>query len=189
MNIEEMKERLKSLLKEDRFIHTISTAKEAVKLAKLYGVDENKAYIAALLHDNGKNISYEESILILKEEGYEINEDLISNSSILHQYVGCILAKRDFGIEDSEILDAIKYHTTGRENMSLLGKIVFLADVTEEGREYEGVEEIRSMVYENKDINKAIIMSLDRVITFVISKNKTLHSDTIKARNYLINHS
>ena len=179
-----IKQELKQMLKEKRYIHTLSTQKEAIKLANNYNIDPEKASLAALLHDCAKNFSDEKMFKILKQYSIPIDDIEKINTATLHGKVGKIIAKTKFNINDKEILSAIEYHTTGKANMSLLEKIIFLADVIEETRTYDGVDEIRKIAYKN--LNDAIIISLERTISFVISKNQLLHPDTINARNYLI---
>ncbi|WP_237722304.1 bis(5'-nucleosyl)-tetraphosphatase (symmetrical) YqeK [Keratinibaculum paraultunense] len=94
------------------------------------------------------------------------------------------IAIKEYKVTNKNVLNAIRYHTTGRENMSLLEKIVYVADIIEPGRKFEGVDTIRQLAYE--DIDKCLLYALDRTIVFVISKGKLIHLDTIKARNQLI---
>lgn len=181
----DVKLELKKILKPDRYSHTLYTAKEAVKLASIYNVNEEKAYLSALLHDCAKNLSNEELYKIVEEENMVLDDIMKKSPALVHGLAGSILAQKKYGIKDEEIINAIRYHTTGKENMNMLEKIIFLSDATEESRRYEGVEEIRKISY--IDINKAIVLSLDRVINFVILRGNLLHLDTVKARNYLIN--
>ena len=179
-----IKQKLKKLLSEDRYVHTISTQKEAIKLAQRYGVNPEKASLAALLHDCAKNVDPENMITILERQYIPVDDIERNNPAILHGKVGRVMARYKFNVTDDEILDAIECHTTGRENMTMLEKIIFLADVIEETRDYSGVEEVRAMAYE--DIDKALVMSLNRTILQVLRRGNLLHPETIKARNYLI---
>lgn len=179
-----IKQKLKVLLSEKRYIHTISTQKEAIKLAKRYGVNPEKASLAALLHDCAKNVEPENMIRILEKQYIPVDDLEKSNPAILHGKVGKIMARYKFNVTDDAILDAIECHTTGRENMTMLEKIIFLADVIEETRDYSGVDEVRVMAYE--DIDKALVMSLNRTILQVLRKGTVLHPNTVNARNYLI---
>ncbi len=179
-----IKHELKKMLKEDRYIHTLATQREAVKLAKNYGYDTEKASLAALLHDCAKNMDPDAMIDILKKQYYKIDEIERVNTALLHGKAGRIVAKFKFNITDEDVLSAIEYHTTGKENMTMLQKIVFLADVIEETRTYEGVEEVREMAYQN--IDKAIVMSLNRTILSILKSGKLLHPNTVNARNYLV---
>lgn len=179
-----IKMELKKMLKEDRYIHTLATQREAVKLAKHYEYDTEKASLAALLHDCAKNMDVKLMLDILGKQYYKIDDIERANTSLLHGKAGRIVAKFKFNITDEDILSAIEYHTTGKENMTMLQKIVFLADVIEETRTYEGVDEVREMAYQ--DIDKAIVMSLNRTILSILKSGKLLHPNTVTARNYLV---
>ena len=146
------------------YFHCISTMEEAEKLAIHYGADVEKSKIAGLLHDCGKKMT--------------VGED-----NLTHANFGAELAEKKFGVQDKEILDAIKCHTTGRENMTLLDKIIFIADKIEERRNYDKVDELRKVAYEN--IDDAIIMSIESTIEYIKMKNSELDNESIKTLDYL----
>ena len=102
----------------------------------------------------------------------------------MHAPLGAEIASKEYGVDDVEILDSIRFHTTGRENMGILEKVIFLADYIEPGRNFPGVEEIREQAFE--DIDSAMTMALDKSLKFVISKGALIHPLTVKARNYMI---
>lgn len=179
-----IRQQLKAMLSPSRYEHTLSTQKEAIKLANQNGVNENKASLAALLHDCAKNMDTDEMVEYITMERMRIDEITMLNPSLLHAMAGKVIARYKFGVTDEDILGAIEFHTTGKPNMTKLQKIIFLADVIEETRHYDGVEEIREIAYQ--DMDKAIIKSLDRIISFILNENKLLHPNTIQARNYLI---
>ena len=179
-----IRQQLKAMLSPSRYEHTLSTQKEAVKLANQNGVNENKASLAALLHDCAKNMDTDEMVEYITMERMRIDEITMLNPSLLHAMAGKVIARYKFGVTDEDILGAIEFHTTGKPNMTKLQKIIFLADVIEETRHYEGVEEIREIAY--KDMDEAIIKSLDRIISFILNEDKLLHPNTVQARNYLI---
>ena len=106
------------------------------------------------------------------------------NIALAHGPIGEFIAREKYNIQNENILNAIRYHTTGRENMGLMEKIVFIADLIEPSRKFPGVEEMRKLAYEN--LNKSIIFALDNNIQFVVERNNLLHLDPIKARNYLL---
>ena len=137
MNTDCIKKTLKESLSEERYNHTLGTADCALKLAKKYGLDEKKAYLAGLLHDCAKCKSNDELLKIIKQELKNIDEGELQNYKTLHAPVGEYFARTMYNIDDSEILNAIRYHTIGRVNMSLFEKIIFLADKIEENRNYE----------------------------------------------------
>ena len=179
-----IRQQLKAMLSPSRYEHTLSTQKEAIKLANENGVNENKASLAALLHDCAKNMSTDEMLDFIKTERIRIDEITMLNPSLLHSIAGKVIARYKFGITDEDILGAIEFHTTGKADMTKLQKIIFLADIIEETRHYDGVEEIREIAH--VDMDEAIIKSLDRIITFILSEGKLLHPNTIQARNYLL---
>ncbi|MBU3181336.1 bis(5'-nucleosyl)-tetraphosphatase (symmetrical) YqeK [Clostridium psychrophilum] len=186
-NEKEMLDYLIKNLKASRLKHSLSVSKTAVKLAVNYGVDIDKARIAGLVHDCVKNKNDMELIKIAVDHKLELSDVELQNPSILHGLVGSIVAKEVMEIYDEDILNAIHYHTTGRKNMSILEKIIYIADYIEPLRVFDGVEELRrlSMI----DLNATIIKSFDNTIKYVISKNGLLHVDTINARNYLLSKS
>lgn len=184
-----LKEKIKSLLKDtlntDRYNHTMRVVDEAKKLAVLYGVDEEKAEIAALTHDCAKNMSYNELREICEKGNIIFTEDDFNSKPIWHAYAAAVIAKEKFNINDEEIINAVKYHTTGRKNMTLLEKIIYLADYIEPGRTFEKIQEVRTLAYD-KDIDEAMIKAINNTIEFLMSKRSIIHKSTIEARNYLI---
>lgn len=167
----------------NRYKHSYRVMKTAIKLAKKYDVDENKATIAALLHDCGK---FEDSNNLLKRvNDFDIILDNVMKSSIelIHGPLGAMIAREDYNIKDIEILDSIYYHTTGRENMTLLDKIIFIADYIEPGRIFPEVDKVRQLAF--IDLDKSIILAMDNTIKYLIDKNSLIHLDTVKGRNFL----
>ena len=183
--IEEIKAELRKTLSEKRYVHSLGVADEAKKLAAKYGVDENRAYIAGLVHDCAKEVPPQDMEGILKRK-YGVSVDSMSKLTpkILHGVLGACEAQSKFGIYDPEILDAVKYHTTGKGNMSMLAKIIYIADYIEPNRDFDGVRELRSLAY--RDIDEAIIKGIDDTIKDLIKRGLLLHPDTIHARNDLI---
>lgn len=157
---------LRSHLKESRLVHTFNVADMAVNMARKYGADEMKAEIAALLHDIAK---------------YEHRPGV--NMNLAHSKIAVEIAQEKFGIGDSDILNAIAYHTTGRAGMSLLEKIIFLADAIEPGRNYIGVEKIRKKA--ETDLDGACLMSLSQTVDYIRAKGDHLDPDTLEAKKYL----
>ena len=133
---------LKKNINEARYIHTLGVVETAIKLSKMNNVDEEKAKIAALIHDMAKCMPKDKQFEILKNNGVKMDKYLLNSPQILHGAVGAILAKEIMGIEDIDILNAVKYHTTGKENMTTLEKIIYIADYVEPNRKYEGVDKI-----------------------------------------------
>lgn len=185
MNIELIKEKLNLMLPQNRIDHSINVADCAVKLSKIYNIDSDKAYIAGLVHDCAKYLNKEEVEEYINK--YEIYLDELEDESLAlsHSVIGASIARYEFGIDDIEIIDAIKYHTTGKEDMNLLEKIIYMADLIEDGRNFPMVDRLRELTC-GKDIDKALLLSFDNTIKFVINNNQLIHPRTISARNYIM---
>ncbi|MDF2945633.1 MAG: hypothetical protein K0S51_312 [Bacillales bacterium] len=174
---------IRKKLKESRFDHSIRVYETAMKLNEIYRVDEEKLALASILHDYAKNLSIPETEQILKRAGcYE--KELSYNSEVWHSYAGSELVKTDLGITDSEILQAISYHTTGNISMTLLDKLVFIADYIEPARDFPGVEKVRELVL--VDIDKALLKALCLTINFLLQSNIPIAIDTIEIYNKLV---
>ena len=182
-----MIEKLKNSQKERRFKHTLGVAAEAERLADKFGVDKDKARIAGLLHDCAKNLdekSGEEFSAICLQYGVTLDELAKKERALIHAFLGAAVAYKDYGIADNEILDAIYYHTTARANMTPLEKLIYIADMTEPGRELEQSKEIRRLV--ETDVDEALIYAIGCSVKHVIKKGTLIHPDSIHALNYLI---
>lgn len=160
--------------KPERVEHTLGVMLMAEELSKREGVEKNKAILSALLHDSGKYLTpsdYPECF---------IPSD--TPAPVVHQYLGAYIAEKVLGVKDEEVINAIKYHTTGRENMSVLEKIIFTADMLERGRTFEGVEELRKKVREN--FENGFKASLLKSLEFVKKSGKPICGLTLKAYDY-----
>lgn len=176
--------KLKEDIGEKRYKHSLGVMNTSIDLAKHYGCSIKKAALAGLLHDCGK-LQREINLLKIADDFDIILDNVMKkNTELIHGPLGEVLARRKYNISDEIILSAIRYHTTGRENMSLLEKIVFIADVIEPSRSFKGVEKIRELAY--KDIDNSILYAIDGTIKFVIDRGNLIHLDTIKLRNQLI---
>lgn len=171
-------------LKTKRYEHSLGVRDTAIKLAKLYGTDIKKAKIAALVHDCAKNMRDDEILNMAESHKVKIDNICKESPQLLHGAVAAIIAKEKMGITDEEVLNAVTYHTTGRKNMSMLEKIIYIADYIEPLRNFQGVEALRKVVYE--DLDKALLMSFDSTIKFVIERGQLIHIDTIEGRNFII---
>lgn len=170
-------------LSEKRYIHSLNVAKEAEILAKKYGADTEKAYIAGIAHDLAKEIPLD----ILKEKLVKYkNENLLKEYPypLLHGPAAALILKNEFKVTDDEILDAVYYHTTGKCDMHLLTKIIYIADFIEPGRVFDGVEKVRDLA--KKNLDEAIIAASGIIIIQNVRKGRQLHTDTINARNFLL---
>ncbi|MDO5389349.1 MAG: bis(5'-nucleosyl)-tetraphosphatase (symmetrical) YqeK [Clostridia bacterium] len=118
--------KLHSVLTPKRYIHTLGVAQESLQLAKRYGIDPDKAYMAGLLHDCAKCLTDEEKLELCEKYELELDDILKSQPDLTHSFLGAKIAEKEYGIKDKEILNAISYHTTGRPNMSMLEKKIFI---------------------------------------------------------------
>ncbi|CAB1240110.1 bis(5'-nucleosyl)-tetraphosphatase (symmetrical) YqeK [Clostridium sp. MT-14] len=183
-NEEQIIEYLREKLKKSRFDHSLSVRDTAVKMAKIYNADVEKARMAGLVHDCAKYMSNEEILNIADQNNICIDEITRANPQLLHGSIAAIIAKNIMGIYDEEVLNAIKYHTTGKKNMNLLEKIIYISDYIEPLRDFPGVDKLREKAL--VDLNAAMLDAFNNTIEVVIARNQLLHIDTIEGRNYLI---
>jgi predicted HD superfamily hydrolase involved in NAD metabolism len=174
---------VKVQLTDHRYQHTIGVMETAIDLAKRYGVDVKKAELSAIFHDYAKFRPKDEMKQIIINQGME-QQLLEFNSELWHAPVGAFLIEKEVGLNDEEILDAIRYHTSGRVGMSLLDKIIYLADYIEPGRRFPGVDEVRDLAKDN--LNQALIQALKNSIQFLMKKNQPVYPDTIYTYNDLV---
>ena len=187
VKLQEIEEFLKSHLSKKRYIHSLGTREEAVRLAQHYNADfetAEKAGIAGLVHDATKDMTYPEHLKVCEDSGIILSAVEKSEEKLLHAITAAEIAQRIFFICDEEIISAVRYHTTGKANMGFLDKILFLADYIEPNREFDGVEEIRKRAYVNLD--KAMLCAIDMTISELLKKKALIHGDTIEGRNHLI---
>ncbi|HOV70227.1 MAG TPA: bis(5'-nucleosyl)-tetraphosphatase (symmetrical) YqeK [Clostridia bacterium] len=179
--INEISKRLKAFLDEKTYTHCINTAIEAERLAELFSADKEKAAIAGLLHDCAKTANVLE---LAAKYNLKLDPMIMSSRQLAHAYVGAEIAHIEFGISDEEILIAIRSHTLGNDNMTVLDKIIFVADFTEPGRNFEGVELLRRQA--KTDINEAMITAIIGTIRFVLDGRLPLHMQSLSTYNSLI---
>lgn len=164
---------LKDDLKPKRFRHTIGVVDTAIKLAEVWGCNLEKARIAALLHDCAKYVDEESKRAICAKYGVAVREVELANTELLHAKAGALLAYEKYGVKDTEILSAIFYHTTGKPDMSLLEKIIFISDYIEPNRKHSAkLPFYRELAM--KDIDKVTAMILKDTIQFLNSGKKNL---------------
>ncbi|WP_108669578.1 bis(5'-nucleosyl)-tetraphosphatase (symmetrical) YqeK [Peribacillus acanthi] len=183
MNREAALSLVKSQMTEHRYHHTLGVVETSIWLATLYGANPVKAELAAIFHDYAKFRSKEEMKEIIISQGMSKNL-LEYNEELWHAPVGAYLVEKEAGIKDGEVLDAIRYHTSGRIGMALLEKIVFLADYIEPGRHFPGVEEVREAAKE--DLEYALFLSVRNTIQFLMKKNQRIYPDTFYMYNDLL---
>lgn len=181
---EQLIDQLQGRLSPKRFAHTLGVAKAAQTLASIYKANPTKAYLAGLLHDCGKELPLSEMQHIVKEANVNVDMEMFRNGALLHGVVGAILARNVYGVEDMTILDAIRYHTTGRIGMTLMDKIIFLADYIEETRDFPGVDHLRQLAFE--DLNKAVLAGYDGTINHLLDQGLSIYFKTILGRNDIL---
>lgn len=178
-----IRKELQKQLQKNRYEHTLGVEKTAVLLAKHHGVDVNKARLAALLHDCAKNLSDNKKLELCKKYNIELSCEESKNLDLVHAQIGAVVAKYKYNINDTDILDAITYHTTGKPNMSNLEKIIYISDYIEPGRDKApNLKKIRKMA--NKDLDKALFMILSDTITYLKNSNNYIVPLTMDAYEY-----
>ncbi|GEB31890.1 MULTISPECIES: bis(5'-nucleosyl)-tetraphosphatase (symmetrical) YqeK [Brevibacillus] len=182
-NREELLARIRAQMHEKRFNHTLGVAQSARNLAVRYGADPDKAELAGLLHDYCKCWPVEKMFEILVRHDMP-TELLEGEKELWHAFAGAIVIQTDLGVTDTDILQAVRYHTTGRAGMSLLEKVVCVADYIEPNRIFPGVDEIRALA--EKNLDQALALALGGTIQFLIEKQKTVYPLTLIAYNDLV---
>lgn len=172
---EELMQEVQMHMSERRFQHVLGVEETAVALAAKYGASEEKASIAALTHDYAKERPNEEFEMIIQRDGYD-QELLNYGNAIWHGLVGASMVQRELGIKDEEILEAIRLHTTGAAKMSLLDKIIYVADYIEPGRNFPGVKEARELAL--VDLDEAVAYETKHTLLHLIEQEqKNLSKD------------
>ncbi len=180
---QKLRKSLEKELKPDRFDHTLGVAYTAANMAFIHGEDVEKALIAGFLHDCAKCMSHEDQIKICEKNKIEISEVERRNHSLLHAKVGLFLARTKYDVYDTDILNAIRWHTTGREDMSLLEKIIYIADFIEPNRKpLEDMNTIRQEAY--TDIDKCLAHILHNSVIYLKTIGKEIDDATMIAYEY-----
>ncbi|MDG0812071.1 bis(5'-nucleosyl)-tetraphosphatase (symmetrical) YqeK [Cohnella rhizosphaerae] len=183
MDRELLIEAVKRQMPEKRYRHVAGVVDTAFMLAQRFGGDPDKAWLAALLHDYAKAWPTDRMERIIREQGLP-PELLAYDKELWHAHVGAWAVREELGIADEEVLDAVRYHTSGRENMTLLDRIVCLADYMEPSRAFPGVERIRALA--ETSLNEALVAGFDSTIVHLLEKGKTVFPLTVLARNDLV---
>lgn len=183
INRDKLMEATRRQMPPSRWEHTLRVVETAAELAERTGADPEKADIAAILHDYCKFWPADrQREWILR---HRLPQDLLQyNKELWHAPVGAEAVREELGIDDEEVLDAIRSHTTGRPGMSLLEKVIFLADYIEPGRSFSGVEEVRRLARE--DLDRAILKALDNTIVYLVERGLKVYPLTILTRNDLL---
>ena len=187
MDLKQAKELVRSRLSDKRYEHTINVKKMAVKLAKRYGADEEKAALAAILHDSAKEISKDEMREIMRQYPEYAQGGEARPTPVWHGICAAILARTEWGVTDEAVLSAIACHTAGNAGMTQLDKILYLADMTSAERDWPGVEKLRKL--EMKDLDAAMLAALRQTNGFVLSEGKPLDPESKAAYEDILAHS
>ena len=180
-------EKLKAALKPERYEHSLGVMETAGEMAARFGMDVEQARIAGILHDCAKNIAPEEAYRLCEEYGVALDEVSRQSFGLVHQYLGAALARAEYGIEDEEILSAIRCHTTGKADMGPLDKVLYLADFTEPNRDKEpfaGLKELRALC--KTDLDEAMLFALNISIKSIVDRERMMHMDTVHAWNWFL---
>ena len=180
--IEKMKQLVKEELDDLRYEHTMGVMYTAAAMAMRYDEDLNQAVIAGLLHDCAKCIPSQGKIQLCETNGIDISEAERKNPGLLHAKLGAFLAKEKYNVSDKEILSAITFHTTGRPNMTLLDKIIYIADYIEPNRkEAPNLDRIRKLAF--ADIDECLVAILEDSLVYLQTKSEVI--DPMTERTYL----
>ena len=186
LTVEELRPIAMSYLKPKRMPHVLGTAEEAARLARRYGADETQARVAGLLHDCTKKLDMAEQLALCGQYGIVLDPLEQKALKLLHAKTGAAIARHVYGVDDA-VYQAILYHTTGRAGMSLLEKILYLADYIEPSREFANdpdVVRLRETVYE--DLDRGLLLGLTMTIDEMVGMGNPVHHDTLDARDDLI---
>ena len=173
---------IKDNLKESRFRHSEGVEKMAVRLARLHGADIEKAAFAGRYHDLAKNFDTDTMDKYIRK--YGLPEKLIGNNALAHSKVGAAILEHEFGVTDEDILNAVRYHTTARRDMSLLEELIFVADVVEDNRTYSDLDYYQDLAY--RDLDRACLEILEYTIGDLTSKGRDIDRDTLEARDWVL---
>ncbi len=175
---------IKQRLTKARYLHTICVANQAKKLAEHYHMDADIASLCGYLHDIMKNRPKEEMLRYLQDNGILLSKTERNIPAVWHAIAGALYCKLELGIQDAQIINAIRYHTTGRKNMTRLEKVLFVADATGEDRDYEETEQIRKESF--RSLDAAVLSCLEQNFRFLLEIERPIHPDSIKAYNDLV---
>ena len=171
-------------LRPARFRHCRDVSQTAVRLAERWDADIEKARLAGILHDCARNLKGEELLKTSRQFGMIPSPLELLQPALIHAPLGAIIAERRFGISEPQVLQAIRRHTTGAPQMTLLDKVIYLSDCIEPGHNFSGVRKIRDMAVE--DLDAAVLLAYEHSILFVVANGGLLHPNTVEGRNSLL---
>jgi len=169
-----------------RVAHMLGCEETAVQLAQRWGADEKTTRFAALLHDCTKQYSYEEQLKLAEKYGILIDDDFRRCPALLHALTAAAVARAEYDAPD-DVVNAVRYHTTGRPGMSLLERIIYLADYMEPSRTFSGPDKVRAIAYD--DLDAAVLLCTQQVLTHLMQTARRIHPDALKAYNYMVDHA
>ncbi len=181
MNCKYYEDIISQRMKAVRFKHSKNVAKEAVRLAKKYGADVEKAELAGILHDATKETDGPEQMSLIRRAGIELTDMEKDSPKLWHAISGSAYTQVELGITDKEVIDAIRYHTTGRAGMTLLDKVIFVADFTSADRDFEGVDRIRRIA--DKSLDEAVLEGMSFTMSDLALRKLTIAPDTFAGYN------
>ncbi|HAK72730.1 MAG TPA: phosphohydrolase [Sporomusaceae bacterium] len=184
MDMENIIKSLAAKLTSKRLRHSLGVSETARVLAERFGAQPEKARLAGLIHDCARELSNNNLLQMAKSFGIVISDVEMANPSLLHAPVGAYLAKAEFGIMDEQVLQAVKLHTTGGPAMTILDKVVFLADYIEPNRSFPGVDQIRNLA--QTDLDQAVLAAYDQTLRFVIAQGGLIHTASVEGRNFML---
>jgi predicted HD superfamily hydrolase involved in NAD metabolism len=187
VDLEKIKLKLKAILPEQRYLHSLGTKEKAVELAQTFEVDPHRAAIAGLLHDCARYMTKDQTFQFVLDKNIAVAPEYFNSPSTLHAFAGEYIAYHEFGIRDERVLKAIRNHTLGDIDMSKLDKIIYIADKIEERtRVAEHFVMIREKLAETCDLDEAILLSYAQTITGLTKKKYYINPQTIRNWNYIL---
>jgi len=171
-------------LRPARFRHCRDVSQTAVRLAERWDADIEKSRLAGILHDCARSLKGEELLKTAKRYGMIPSQLELLQPALIHAPLGAIIAERRFGVADPQILQAIRRHTTGATQMTLLDKIIYLADCIEPGRNFTGVRKIRDLAM--ADLDAAVLSAYEHSLLFIVANGGLVHPNTVEGRNSLL---
>lgn len=184
IKVEGYKEILKKRLSVKRYTHSVGVANTAARLAGMFNGDIERAYLAGLMHDYAREMTEEELLELAAKHNLSTDGVELMQTSLLHGPIGAWLLEQEGLITDPQVLDAIRWHTTGHPDMDQLARIIYISDYIEPGRNFPGVDVLRQIT--NKDLNLGVLAGLDHTLTFLIQRNHFIHPLSIAARNRML---
>ena len=180
--VDELETFMKESLKPSRYTHSLGVEKMARELAEIYGENAEKAAFAGRYHDLAKNFDTDTMDRYIRQYGLPGN--LIGNNALAHSKVGAAILEHEFGVTDEDILNAVRYHTTARRDMSLLEELIFVADVVEDNRTYSDLDYYQDLAY--RDLDRACLEILEYTIGDLTSNGRDIDRDTLEARDWVL---